>query len=161
MNQPAPPAASELPIETIQTAHRRATTIVAAIGFSLIAYVLVVELLRNSQPDAMPVAQAGTLRMAFFAVAVSAIFMATVIKAMLLRTAPPTPVARLMRLQTTSILAAALAELPAVLGVVLFLLTRTRSDFYMLLVVSAYMIVRHFPRLETWQTYVRRGSDAR
>jgi len=40
-------------------------------------------------------------------------------------------------------------------------ITRQRMDFYILLVVAAYMLVRHLPQQATWQTYVRRGGDAR
>jgi hypothetical protein len=159
MNETTP--SLEFPLERIHAAHRRATIIVGGIASSLLVYVLVVEVLRRTQPDMPAMPAARMIRMAFFAVAVFAIFMATVAKAVLLRGAPPTPIARLLRLQTTTILAAALAELPAVLGLALFLLTRSRMDFYILLAISAYMIVRHFPQRAAWETYVRRGSDAR
>jgi hypothetical protein len=58
-------------------------------------------------------------------------------------------------------MSAAFAELPAVFGLVLFFLTRQRSDFYSLAVVAAYLIVRHLPQRETWENYVRRGADNR
>jgi hypothetical protein len=51
-----------------------------------------------------------------------------------------------------------LAEVPAIAGLVLVMMGRTRSDFYMLLAISAYMMVRHFPRRGAWEEYVRRGS---
>jgi hypothetical protein len=44
---------------------------------------------------------------------------------------------------------------------VLFILGRQSSDFYILLVVSLYMLVRHFPRREQWEAYVRRGGALR
>lgn len=159
MNQSTPP--TEFPLDPIHAAHRRARLIVAAIASSLVAYVMVVEVLIRMQPGVAPAVDTRVIRMAFYAVAVVAIFTATVMKGLLLRTAPPTPAARLMRLQSTTIMSAAFAELPAVLGLVLFFLTRQRSDFYALAVVSAYLLVRHLPQRETWENYVRRGTDAR
>jgi hypothetical protein len=74
---------------------------------------------------------------------------------------PATPELRLTRLRGASIITAAFSEGPAVLGFVLFIITRSRMDFYVLLVVSVYMIVRHLPLQGAWETYVRRGGDAR
>jgi hypothetical protein len=56
---------------------------------------------------------------------------------------------------------AAFAEGPAVLGLGLFLITRSRADFYILLVVAAYLLVRHLPQQAAWEVYVRRGGDTR
>jgi L-amino acid N-acyltransferase YncA len=99
--------------------------------------------------------------MGVFAVAISAIFLVTVTRYTMLRTPPATPEARLQRIQSASMLGAALSELPAVLGLALFITTRNRGDFYIMLVLSAYMLIRHFPRRAAWETYVRRGTDAR
>lgn len=159
MNETAPQ--SEFPLERIHAAHRQARLIVAAIGFTIISYVIVVEVLLRMQPGVVPAGDSQMLRIIFYTVAVIAIFSATVIKALLLRTAPATPEARLMRLQSTTIMSAAFAELPAIFGLVLFFLTRQRSDFYSLAVVAAYLIVRHLPQRETWENYVRRGADSR
>ena len=159
MTQPAP--VSELPLERIHAAHRQARIIVAAIASSLIMYVIVVETLRRMQPDATPVPNADILRIVFFAVAGMAIFAATVTKGILLRTAPATQEGRLARLRSTTILAAAFAETPAVFGLALFITTRRRADFYALLVVAAYMLARHFPIRDAWENYVRRGSNTR
>lgn len=159
MSQSAP--VSEFPLDRIHAAYRQARMLIASMGSSLIAYVIIAEIIRRTQPDATPIASGDMLRIILFAVAGTAIFTATVVKAILLRNAPATPEARLARLRNTALLSAAFAELPAVLGFVLFFTTRRHGDFYALLVVSAYMLVRHFPRLETWENYVRRGNDAR
>jgi hypothetical protein len=89
------------------------------------------------------------------------VFASTVLKGTILRNAPASGDLRLQRLRTASIITAAFAELPAIFGLVLFILGRQSSDFYILLVVSLYMLVRHFPRREQWEAYVRRGGALR
>jgi hypothetical protein len=153
--------AAEFPLEKINVAHKQTLLIYAGIAASLPVYVLMVELLRHTQPDAQPMSAISLLRITFFVLAGIFIFSSTVIKGMLLRTAPADPVARLARLRVTSIVTAAFAEGPAVLGFALFIITRQRTDFYILLVVAAYMLVRHLPQQAAWQVYVRRGGDAR
>jgi len=153
--------AAEFPLEKINAAHKQTLFIYASIASSLPVYVLMVEFLRHSQPDAQPVTALSLLRITFFVLAGILVFSSTVIKGMLLRSAPADPAARLARLRVTSIVTAAFAEGPAVLGFALFIITRQRMDFYILLVVAAYMLVRHLPQQATWQTYVRRGGDAR
>lgn len=153
--------ASEFPLEKIHAAHKQARLVTLAIASTLPMYALVVELLIRSEHDVVPVNGSMTLRITFLALAGVFIFAATVVKGVLLRTAPATPEARLARLRSASIIAAAFAEGPAVLGVALCIITRQRTDFYILLVVAAYLLVRHLPLQAAWELYVRRGGDAR
>lgn len=152
---------ADYPVAKIQAAHRVAAIITIAIASSMLVYVGLVEYLRQAQPDATPVANAGMLRIVFFALAGMVIFGATVTRGLLLRNPPPSPEVRLSRLKTTSMLSAGFAEIPAVFGLVAFLTTRSRGDFYILLVVSFYLIARHFPQRDAWELYVRRGGNAR
>lgn len=153
--------AAEFPLEKINAAHKQTLLIYAGIASSLPVYVLMVELMRHSQPDAQPMTAISLLRITFFILAGIFVFTSTVIKGMLLRAAPADPVARLARLRVASIVTAAFAEGPAVLGFALFIIARQRMDFYILLIVAAYMLVRHLPLQAAWQLYVRRGGDAR
>jgi hypothetical protein len=152
---------SEFPLEKIHAAHRQTFLITASIAATLPVYAISVEIIRRSQPDAVPMTGVGMLRITFFILAGVFIFTASMLKGVLLRTAPATPEARLARLRGTSIMTAAFAEGPAVLGFALFLITRSRGDFYILLVVAAYLLVRHLPQQAAWDVYVRRGGDAR
>ncbi len=153
--------AAEFPLEKINAAYRQTLLIYAGIAASLPVYVVMVEVLRHTQAAAQPMAAMGLLRITCFILAGVFIFTSTVIKGVLLRTATSDPVARLARLRVASIVTAALAEGPAVLGLALFIMLRQRTDFYILLVVAAYMLVRHLPQQAAWQLYVRRGGDAR
>lgn len=153
--------AAEFPLEKINAAHKQTLLIYAGIASSLPVYAIMVEVMRHSQPAELTVAPISILRITFFVLAGIFVFTSTVIKGMLLRMAPADPVARLARLRVASIVTAAFAEGPAVLGFALFIIARQRMDFYILLVVAAYMLVRHLPQQGAWQIYVRRGGDAR
>ena len=64
----------------------------------------------------------------------------------------------LARLRTGAVTAAALAEAPAVLGLVLFLLGGRRVDFYLLAGWSLLLQWFHFPRYERWEEAVRTAA---
>jgi hypothetical protein len=65
------------------------------------------------------------------------------------------------RLSRASVVTSALAEIPAVLGLVLFLLTGLSRDFYPLLFVSLFLEFMYFPRLRVWQDLAGQGSTKR
>jgi hypothetical protein len=54
--------------------------------------------------------------------------------------------------------AAALAEAPAVLGLVLFLLAGHRADFYLLAGWTLLLHLSHFPRYERWEQETRAAA---
>lgn len=158
---PLPGAVLDVPDHKIEIAHRQATIITGAIGGSLVLYAAMIEVLRRSLPAQVEFASFEMLRIALFAVAGALVFTSTVLKGALLRNPPAHGDLRIARLRTASIITAAFAEVPAIFGLVLFILGRETSDFYILLVVSIYMLVRHFPRREQWESYVRRGGAHR
>ena len=148
----------ELPSPHVEAIRRQAAVIVGAFAVSLVSCLVLVEVLRRAGTITSAVPQLDQIRIALFAVAGVVVFVATVVKNLLMRQAPSEPEARLARARTATVLAAAMAELPAILGFVLFVLGGTPNDFYILAVVSLYMLVRHFPRREPWEAYVRRGG---
>jgi hypothetical protein len=133
--------------ELVAEAYKRTAMTAAAIAGTLLVYVVVVEMMTRATPAPEPPALFSSLRIAIFVMAGVIIFSTTIDAA-----------GRLARLKTASILSMGLAEVPAIAGLVLVMMGRTRSDFYMLLAISAYMMVRHFPRRGAWEEYVRRGS---
>jgi len=64
----------------------------------------------------------------------------------------------LARLRTGALVAAALAEVPAVLGLVLFVLAGRRADFYLLAGWSLLLQLVHFPRQERWEEAARAAA---
>jgi hypothetical protein len=143
------------------TAYKSTTMIAGMIAASLVVYVIVAEILLRSPSGGEPPAFFGQLRIVLFVVAGVLIFMTTIIKGLLLRSASADPSARVARARAVSITAMALAEAPALCGLVLVALGGVRTDFYMLLVISCYMMVRHFPRRGPWDEYLSRpATDA-
>jgi hypothetical protein len=162
MTQSTTPPLTDFPIQRIDAAHRQALVLTGLIGFGLIITAVLVEVLKRSLPAPQtPPANLDAVRIAVFAVAGVVIFTATVLKSVSLRKVAPTGEERLAKLRAASTLTAAFAEIPAVLGLVLFVLGRRSSDFYLLLAVAVYMLARHFPRREAWENYVRRGNAVR
>ena len=148
-------------IETrARTAHRRATIIVGAITGSLFVYAALVEVLsRTNAVEAGP-ASPEAVRWAFYAIAVSMVFASHVVKAFMLRGARAGGVDELLaRLTTANVVTAAIAETPAILGFVLFFISRRYySDFYILALISLYLLVRHFPRYGQWERMIRESA---
>src|SRR5205809_6161339 len=116
MPQPAP--APDFPLDTIHAAFKQARLIVASIAATLPVYARIVEMMHRQHPLA-PIAGLTPMRITFYLLAGMFIFAATVIKGVLLRNVPPTPEMRLARLRGASIITAAFAEGPAVLGLAL------------------------------------------
>jgi hypothetical protein len=153
--------ALEFPEHKIEVAHRQAVIITGAIGSSLLVYAALIEVLRRVLPPVEDFEGFDMLRVVLFAVAGVLVFTSTVLKGTLLRNPPPSGDLRLARMRTATIITAAFAEVPVILGLVLFVLGRLSSDFYILLVVSLYMLVRHFPRRAQWEQYVRGARGMR
>jgi len=139
-----------------KAAHRRAALITGSMLSSLVAYTVVVEVMLRSGAASQGVSD--VVRWAFYGVAVTMVFSSHLVKGLMLGTSQPAGVDEaLARLTTVHTVVAAMAEAPVVLGFVLFFLDhRFHNDFYFLLVISAYLLVRHFPRLGQWEGTVRR-----
>lgn len=67
----------------------------------------------------------------------------------------PTPEETIRALTTAAIVRAAAAELPAIAGLLLFLLAGLRADFYMLAVFALALEIYNFPRLGAWEEKLR------
>ncbi len=62
------------------------------------------------------------------------------------------------RLKTAHIVGYAIAEIPAVLGLVLFLFTGDRMDFYLLGVFSILAMVLYYPKLNHWEVWLQKPA---
>jgi hypothetical protein len=98
--------------------------------------------------------QPAGLRLALWAAATFVAGLIGIVRRTLLGRSPAgDEAAQARRLVSTSITIAALAEVPAVLGLVLFMLSGMRGDFYVLFVLSLVLQAVHFPRLEGWRQW--------
>jgi hypothetical protein len=145
----------------VRAAHRQATLIVGAMTASLAVYAAVVEVVGRSGAVVTGTNPPEVLRWAFYAVAAGMVFMSHLAKAFLLRGLREAGVDEILaRLTTANVVTAALAETPAVLGLVLFFLSpRYYADFYILEAIALYLLVRHFPRLGAWRNTVHRYAS--
>ncbi|HUU38304.1 MAG TPA: hypothetical protein VMW46_08905 [Candidatus Desulfaltia sp.] len=124
--------------------------------------VLIVELVKSQfKPFAgfLPGLQLQILRYVFYGAAVGAVVLVRISAKALTRAAPGGDVQHSgQRLSRAAIVTATLAELPAVLGFVLFLLAGSSRDFYSLLFVSLFLEFMYFPRFQVWQDLIREKS---
>lgn len=137
----------------VKAAHRRVVVIVGAMLTSLFVYAVVVEMINRSGTIERGTAAPDAVRWVFFAVAVTMVFLSHLVKGFMLRGPRPAGADEMLaRLTTAHIVAGALSETPAILGLVLFFLGRQfYSDFYILSLISLYLLMRHFPRYARWE----------
>ena len=139
--------------------HLRPVTFIAAgiIG-SLVVYLGLVEVLRAlNRPfrGFAVLANVQQLRYAVFGGAVAVIVIIRVLRPVLLRTRPGEDGrAALLRLQRAAIVTLVLGEVPAILGLGLFLLTGYNIDFYVLLFASLLLVFMYFPRRAAWEEWL-------
>jgi hypothetical protein len=62
------------------------------------------------------------------------------------------------RLTTANVLVYAIAEVPAILGLVLFIFTGDRKDFYILGTFSILAMILYYPKLNHWEVWLQRRS---
>ncbi len=148
--------------EELRRSHRTASIIGIAIIASLFVYLVVVEVLRARMgPFRGIAALAGiaTLRYIFYGLAVVEVLATRLLQGILLRRAPGDDArATVLKLVRTAVVTLCLSEVPALLGLVLFLLGGLNKDFYALLAVSMVLVFMYFPRLASWEDWVERKA---
>jgi F0F1-type ATP synthase membrane subunit c/vacuolar-type H+-ATPase subunit K len=141
----------------LETAYRIAAIICGAMAASTVLYALVVAVISVSQAPFegfAPSPQPSILRTALWTLAlVEAGLIGLVRRALLARSRSEGAAAQGRRLITTAVVTAALAEVPAIFGLVLFMLAGLRGDFYALLALSLALQAVYFPRLDGWREW--------
>ena len=141
----------------LETAYRIAAIICGAMAASTVLYALVVAVISVSQAPFegfAPGAQPSILRTALWTLALAeAGLIGLVRRALLARSRSEGAAAQGRRLITTAVVTAALAEVPAILGLVLFMLAGLRGDFYALLALSLALQAFYFPRFDGWREW--------
>ena len=141
----------------LETAYRIAVIICGAMAASTVLYALVVAVISVSQAPFegfAPGFQPSILRTALWTYAViDAGLIGLVRRALLARSRSEGTAGQARRLITTAVVTAAFAEVPAVLGLVLFMLSGLHGDFYALLALSLALQAIYFPRLDGWREW--------
>jgi hypothetical protein len=131
-----------------------AVLIHAALMGCLLIYLLLVEVVFRGM-IVTPVDGAGgafsSLRYVFYGIAVLMVLIIRRFPAWLLPGTDTQEPIKGTRLLQASILTSALCEVPAILGLVIVLLTGSHRDFHYLLFFSLVLFVFHFPRRSSWE----------
>ncbi len=145
--------------DDVKSALRTVSLVGVSISVSLFIYLAIAEIIRIQFRPFRGFAAFGDtqrIRYAFFAGAIVAVILIRILRQSLLRkrqgeTAP----AALRRIQRAALITLVLGEVPAVLGLILFLLFGFNIDFYLLLFVSMVLVFMYFPRLSHWQDMLK------
>jgi hypothetical protein len=147
------------PQDEIGRALKPAAMVSAVILASLVVYLALVEVLKAALKPFRGfagLADMQPVRYAAFGAAAAAILLILVLRARLFkRRSGDDAGAALSRLQRASLLTMVLAEVPAVLGLVLFFVGGNAADFYKLLFASAVLAFIHFPRRGAWEEWLK------
>jgi hypothetical protein len=125
---------------------------------SLLIYLAIAEFIRARFRPFQGFAAVGNvqqLRYVFFGAAIVTVILIRVIRQMLLKVHARGDIqGGLRRLQRASLVTIVLSEVPAVLGLVLFLVAGRNIDFYLLLLVSMVLLFMYFPRRSAWEDWL-------
>jgi F0F1-type ATP synthase membrane subunit c/vacuolar-type H+-ATPase subunit K len=141
---------------SLETAYRHAAITCGAMAASTVLYAVAVAIVSISQApfEGFAGQMPAGLRLALWTAAAFVAGLIGIVRRTLLGRSPAgDEVAQARRLVSTSITIAALAEVPAVLGLVLFMLSGMRGDFYVLFALSLVLEAAYFPRLEGWRQW--------
>jgi hypothetical protein len=140
----------------------QATAIVCGALFaSLFIYVAAVEVTRTTFEEFagfLRLPNSELLRYLVYSVALMQLGVIKMIKARSTEiNASDVPSVIISKLSKTAFLGAGLSEIPAALGLVLFLLLGLYADFYILWLMSLVLMLIQFPRLTRWEQLARRA----
>jgi len=136
---------------------RYLTAVIAAAGIitAIVIYTVAVEALCRGgyKPPLTP--PASYLATYAFYIAATAALMAVRLATRVMDEKKPTLEGTVKLLTKLAIIRAAICEVPAVCGLILFILTGDRRSFYLLIVFAAALEVYYFPRLAAWKERLR------
>ncbi len=102
-----------------------------------------------------------TLRLIFYGLAVLQIILIRVLQPLLYKQAPSGDhKTLLMKLTTAALVTYFAAEVPAILGLILFLLSGLSRDFYIFLILSLILELIYFPRTKNWEAWIQGNFKA-
>jgi hypothetical protein len=143
------------PQDDIGRALKPAQIVAAAVVASLAIYLALVEILKATLRPFRGFATVGDMqpiRYAVFGAGAAVVLLILLLRPRLFRRrAGEDAGTALNRLQRAAVLTMVLGEIPAMLGLVLFLVGGTTRDFYSLLFVSIVLAFIHFPRRGAWE----------
>jgi hypothetical protein len=140
--------------DLLKRSYTAAALAAAGITAAIFIYAVVVEVLRRGgfKPPLAPPASYA-VKYGLYIMAVGTLRLLKV--AGRLDVKKPGPVETVRILVLLALIRAALAEVPAICGLILFILTGAYADFYLLLAFAAGLELYYFPRLGAWEERIR------
>jgi len=138
----------------LKRAYEKSITFLWAMIAALVLCPITVEIVRMSNPSFSGFAHqtASQVRDFIYGIAIiSPLCIRTMRKAILKHGRPSDLNALLSKLATVAILTVLVAEIPAILGFLLFLLGGFYKEFYIALAYSVLVILAYFPRVNQWE----------
>lgn len=147
----------------LKNAQRRAVVVTGSILVSIVVFVIVVEVLkRNPGVAGRFGGEAGLIRIIFYALSISMVFIVNLVHGFMLRGEKSDDINRVSaKLSAVNVIVSGLSETPLILGFVLFIGWGYTKDFYILGFVSFYLTVRHFPYYGQWEKFARERMGGR
>jgi len=145
--------------EELKKIYRMNVIISAALIVVMLSSALIVEILRAQLKPFQgfkPRPKAQTLRLVFYGLGIVQIILVRFLQPALYKQIPADdPKKLLLKLNRANLATLSLCEIPALLGLVLFLLTGFYRDFYIFLIISLILEIMYFPRLRYWEEWLR------
>jgi hypothetical protein len=138
----------------------RKTVIMAwAMTASILMYAVVVEVIRmQNHPFTGFAPGAAPPKDALFVGALLAFIGIRLVRNAILKGADASAESRLNRLRTATIVSLVMTDIPALLGLVSFLLTGNTQEFYVMMALSIAAVALYFPKLNHWEVWLRRRT---
>lgn len=150
---------------SLKKATKTAVIIASFMLVVLFIYLVVVEIIRAQMSPFtgfLEIKNTLFVRYIFYGIAALQVILIRILRGFLLKKTFSSHKSNLTNsLFKISLLTLALAEVPAVLGLVLFLLAGLNQDFYILLFVSLFLMFMYFPRYNNWEKWIREKDPSK
>lgn len=147
------------PFADLKKAFRMTVLVSGAIIATLFIYAVIVEIIKSELKPfkgLILTSDIHILRYLFYGLAVLVVVLIRILGRTLLKgNRGDVPQIFIQKLSRAAIIISVLAEIPALLGFVLFLLTGASRDFYYLLFISLFLEFMYFPRIKTWEEMIK------
>ena len=146
-------------MEDLKKAYRTSTIINSAVMASLFIYLIVKEIIKAQYEHFEGFVSSFNLtplRYALYVLALVQLVVIIKIRGILLKRVSFENIEEVIsKLSRTSIITSALCEVPALYGLILFLLSGSSKDFYIFLIWSGFLFFLYFPRYSNWEKWAQ------
>ena len=143
-------------MEELRKTHRQAFLITIGVGISLALLIVCAEILKMQRGDAVITLSAADEKLRDILLGVALIVFIGIgrIRAMFVKKTCRSLEEAVSKLRIAALITAALSEIPAIMGLILFIHQGVRKDFYVLLGCSLLILVVYFPRYSHWESWL-------